>query len=399
MARAKAELQDLSERIGREVQKIYDSVKREYDVAVARERAIKAALQRHNQEKLDVEHYEIEQGILEGETESNQQLYDIFLKAAKEADVSSGIRPNNVYLADPAVSSVIPVKPKKMLNTLLGFLVGLMTGVGLAFVLESQDRSLKGPDDLELYLPQVSLLGMIPLMPHKDMMNGALLLPSTTYRPSPLTENVRAIRTSLLLSSPDELPLSVLITSPGESEGKTTLAVSLVVAMAQLEHAKVILIDADLRKHVAHSIFDVQTNNGRPPGLADYLAGRVGREDIVYPTDIHNLSVIPRGDRAPNPSELLHSKRMGELLQWYRQEGIQVIVDAPPVLAVTDPVVLATRVDGVLLVVSAGQTTREACRWAIQRLAGSGSKLLGVVMQKARPIDVPYYAGAYYKRQ
>ena len=167
MARVKAELQDLSERIRREVQKIYDSVKREYDVAVARERAIKEALHRHNQEKLNLEQYEIEHGILEGETQSNQQIYDIFLKVAKETDVSSGIRPSNVYLADPAVSSVIPVKPRKMLNTLLGFLLGLMTGVGLALVLEWRDRSLKGPDDLEHYLPQVSLLGMVPLMPNK----------------------------------------------------------------------------------------------------------------------------------------------------------------------------------------------------------------------------------------
>ena len=398
MARAKAELQDLSERIRREVQKIYDSVKREYDVAVARERAIKEAVVRHNQEKVNLEQYEIEHGILEGETQSNQQLYDIFVKMAKEADVSSGIRPNNVYLADPAVSSVIPVKPRKTLNTMMGFLLGLMSGVALALVLEWRDRSLKGPEDLEHYLPHVSLLGMVPLMTNREVVNRGLHLPLATNRPSPLAESVRAIRTSLLLSSPDELPLSVLITSPGESEGKTTLAVSLGVAIAQLEHSRVILIDADLRKAAAHSIFDIQSNNGRPPGLADYLAGRVSREDIVYPTQIPNLSVIPRGERAPNPSELFHSKRMGELLQWYRQQGIQVIVDAPPVLAFTDSVLLATQVEGVLLVVSAGQTTREASRLAVQRLAGSGSKLLGVVMQKARSVDVPYYA-TYYKRR
>ena len=195
----------------------------------------------------------------------------------------------------------------------------------------------------------------------------------------------------MLRSSSGGLPSSLLITSPGESEGKTTLAVNLATAMAQLEDVRVLLIDADLRKPTPDPIFNVGTKNESPNGLADFLMGESTLRDIVHQTNVDNLSVVPRGCCPSNPSELLHSKHMTELLRWYRQERYHVIIDAPPVLPVTDPAVLAPQVDGVLLVVSAGETNREACRFAIQRLSASGGKLLGVVLQKADVADVPYY--------
>jgi polysaccharide biosynthesis transport protein len=393
LARVKSELQDLHERIQHEVRKIYDSIKREYEAAVAREGAIKEAVNRNKQEKIKLEQYEIEHGILEREAQSNQHLYDIFLNVMKEADLSSGLRTSNVYVADPAVPSSIPVKPKKSLNTVLGLLVGLMIGVGLALMLEARDRSLKGPQDVERYLPSISLLGVVPLLPKTNRFNGTSLLSADSL--SPIAESVRVIRTSLLLSSHGQLPSSVLITSPGENEGKTTLAVNLATALAQLEDARVILIDTDLRKLYPHPTFEIQTGNGRPKGLVDFLDGRATLRDIVHQTETTNLSVIPRGNCPSNPSELLHSKQMAKLLRWYRDEGFHVILDAPPVLPVADPAVLAPQVDGVLLVISAGKTTREAGRAAIQRLMTSGGKFLGVVLQKARATDSPYYVSRY----
>ncbi len=389
LARAKAELQDLRERIRQEVQKIFDSVKHEYDAALGRVRAIKEAAGRHRHEKIKLEQYEIEYSILEREAESSQHLYDMFLKQTKEADLSAGLRTGNVYLADPAVPSSIPVKPKKQLNILLGLLVGLMTGVGLALFLEVRDRTLKGPDDVERYLPRISLLGVMPLLPKTDTANRAHLL--TDQSSGATAESVRIIRTNVLLSSPSELPSCVLITSPGESEGKTTLSVNLAMAVAQLENTRVLLIDTDFRKPAHDHIHGVQREGRNTRGLADFLAGRAELEEIIHQTEIGNLSVIPRGNRPSNPSELLHSKQMSHLLNWCRQEGYHIILDAPPVLPVTDPVVLATQVDGVLLVVSAGQTTRAACRLAIQRLTAAGGKILGIVLQKARVPANPYY--------
>src|SRR5439155_13059220 len=151
LARAKAELQDLRERIRQEIQKIVDSMKHDYESALARERAIKEAVNSHRQDKIKLEEAEVQYGILEGEAQSNQHLYDVFLKQTKELDLSAGLRSANVYLADPAVPSSRPVKPRTVLNTLLGLLVGLMTGVGLALFLHTRDRSLKGPDDVERY--------------------------------------------------------------------------------------------------------------------------------------------------------------------------------------------------------------------------------------------------------
>ncbi|MEP7152709.1 MAG: polysaccharide biosynthesis tyrosine autokinase, partial [Nitrospira sp.] len=393
LTRAKSELQDLREKLQQEVQKIYDSMKHEYDVAVGRERAIKEAVARNKKDKSQVEQYEIEQGILEREAESSQHLYDIFLKIAKEADLSSGMRPSNVYLADPAVPSVFPVKPKKKLNAMLGLLVGLMTGMGAALVLETRDRSLKNPDDVERYLPNISLFGVVPRLQKSDTPEGQCQLLTTST--SPAAESYRTIRTRLLLSTSSELPSSVLITSPGENEGKTTLAVNLATAMAQLEDTHVVLIDADLRKPNTHTIFQIENGNGVAKGLVDFLLGDANLGEIIHRTNVANLSVIPRGHCPLNPSELLHSKPMSRLIKSFLEQGYHVILDAPPVLPVTDPVVLAPQVDGVLLVIGAGETTREACRLAIQRLRASGGKFLGLVLQKARSADLPYYSTYY----
>ena len=389
LARAKAEMQDLRERIRQEVQKIFESVKNEYDAAFGRVRVIKEAAARHRQEKIRLEQYEIDYGTLEREAESTQHLYAIFLKQTKEADLSSGLGNANVYLADPAVPSSIPVKPKKQLNTLLGLLLGLMTGVGLAILLETRDRTLKGPDDLERYLPSIPLLGVMPLLLKDNAGDTACLL--TGQSSGATAENVRIIRTNVLLSSPNELPSCVLVTSPGESEGKTTLSVNLAMALAQLENMRVILIDADFRKPAHGYIHGIQHEGSETKGLASFLAGRAKLEEIIHRTNIANLSVIPRGKRPSNPSELLHSKQMSLLLNQCRQEGYHVILDAPPVLLVTDPVILATQVDGVLLVTSVGQTTREACRLAIERLTTAGGKILGIVLQRVRVADNSYY--------
>ncbi len=394
---AQAEMQDLRERIRQEVQKIFDSVKHEYDAARGRVRVIREAASRHRQEKIRLEQYEVDYGILEREAESTQHIYDIFLKQTKEANLSAGFHTANVYLADPAVPGSIPVKPKKQLTTMLGLLVGLMTGVGLALFLEARDRTLKGPDDLGRYLPKVSFLGMIPLMPKAKAGERAYLL--TDQSSGVTAEHIRIIRTSVLLSSPNELPSCVLITSAGEGEGKTTLSVNLAIALAQLENTRVILINADFRNHDHLYIHGIQRQGIDTKGLASFLAGRAELKEIIYRTDIANLSVIPRGERPSNPSELLHSKQMKLLLNRCREEGHHVILDAPPVLPVADPVILASQVDGVLLVASAGQTTREACQLAIERLTNAGGKILGIVLQKVRVPYNPYYCYAGEKSE
>lgn len=394
LARAKAELQELRDQTRREIQKIYDSIKQEYESAVVREKAIREAVNRHRKEKLDLEQYEIEHGILEREAESSQHLHDVFLKLTKEADIISGMRNASVYIADPAVAANEPVKPKKKLNIMIALVIGLLSGFGVALFLESTNKVLTVPHDVERHIPSVSLLGVLPVLPPELIEKGRRLLPQNEL--SPAAESVRIIRTSLLLSNPSDLPPCVLVTSARESEGKTTLAVNLASAIAQLEGVRVMLIDADQRKPTHHIIFDLERGGTPITGLVDYLEGHAEIEEILHHTEVDNVVVVPRGKMPSRPSELLHTKRMSKLLRWGRDHGYHVIIDSPPILPVSDPMVLAPLVDGVLLVVSAGESTRESVRLAIQRLNASGGRILGIVMQKAQTANTPYY---YYASQ
>jgi polysaccharide biosynthesis transport protein len=390
LRQAKSELQFLHSKIQEEVQKIHDSLKRDYDIATARERAMRETVGRYHTEKMTQEkQHDIQLGVLEREAESSRHLYDIFLKVTKEADVSAGMRSGNVHLATLAVPNSKPVKPRKSLNTMLGLVVGLISGGATALFLDLRNRRVRGIGDVERYLPDVTILGSVPVV-KKSISEGDLRLPALL--PSGLaSESFRAIRTSVLLANASELPSSFLITSPGENEGKTTLAVNLAIAIAQLRETRVVLINADLRTTKTHRIFQVDNGNNKPAGLVHFLLGSADLEDILHPTDLPNLWVIPRGFSPPNPSELLHSKQMRELIRWCQVQGYYVMIDTSPTLLVTDPVVLASQVDGVLLVISAGLTRHEDCQTSLHRLAASGGKVLGVVLQKTKATDLPQY--------
>ena len=395
LAHMKAELNDLQQRIQNEIEKIYDSVKHQYNMAVAQDLAVKKAISRYNTDKIQLEKNEIELGMLEREAESNQHLYDVFLKATKESDISTGMRTNNVFLADPALSSPVPTKPKTGFNIMMSLMLGLMTGVGLAIYLERRNKKLMAPADVERYIPNTPLVGVVPLI------SGATTPQNTLGHPTALTpagESFRIIRTSVLLSKPDTLPSRVLITSPGENEGKTILAVNLAIAMAQLEDARVLLVDVDFRKSDTHPIYSLGTQDNPQKGLAHLLRGEASVSEVMHESFIPNLFVIPCGLRPNNPTELLHSKFLSQLLDWGLENNYHVFLDCSPVLPFADAAVLASKVDGVLLVVSAGETTREACRLAIQRTTVSGGKLLGIVMQKARIVHSPYYYSEYQEK-
>jgi capsular exopolysaccharide synthesis family protein len=270
----------------------------------------------------------------------------------------------------------------------------------------------KGPDDLERYLPGLPVLGAIPLQRNGRKRLLGIVSMQVNGRKKRLTghaahanvfdpgtedwvsaEQYRTIRTNILLASHMKGLSSLLITSPGENEGKTTLAVNLAQALAQLQGLRVVLINADLRKVVPVKILGLERADAK--GLAHYLMGETTLEGITYPTQLANLWVIPHGQSPSNPSELLHSTRMAELLNYLIQGGYQVIIDAPPVLAVADAMILSAQVDGVVLAISEGETNREACLTAINRITSCGGKLIGVVLQKARSAHMLSYARPY----
>jgi len=405
LMQANSELKEAQGRIRLEVRKIYSAVKGEYDVAAARERVVRNAL---NQQKTDVMamgQHEVQYSILDREAQGNRQLYEMFLKRLKETNISTDIKMSNIYVADPAIVSLVPIKPNKSLAVLLAIVFGLVGGVGFAFFLDYMDSSLKSPEDVTHYLPGVPYLGFLPL--HSDTEKAAGRGVDMAAHDAPrsvFAENLRSIRTSLFLSAADKPPSSILVTSPSEDEGKSTFAINLAISIAQLGHPTV-LVDADLRKPRLHKVFGLEVTKG----LSHYLVGEVGLQEILLPTNIPNLKFIPCGAVPPNPAELLQSNHMMNLLESFKKDDVYVIVDSSPVMAVTDPVILGHRVDGVVLIIWAGSTNRHAARLSAQLLIKSNIRLLGVVLQRLnrREMSVyyshhyyyPYYRSKYYRQK
>ena len=404
LIKADSELKEIQKRIHLEIKKIYSAVKGEYDVAVAREGVMRNAF---NEQKTDVMasgQYEIQYDILEREAQSNRQLYDMFLKRLKETSIATDIKMSNIYVADPAIVSLVPVRPQMMHALFIATFLGLLGGLGFGFFLDYMDSSLKSPEDIAQYLPGVAHLGFLPAFDYAERKSnpGEVDLATHEAPQSVFAENVRAIRTSIFLASPDKPPASILVTSASEGEGKSSFALNLSIAIAQLG-LPTVLIDGDLRKPRIHKVFALETTKG----LSHYLVGETALEKIILPTKVPNLSIVPCGAVPPNPAELLQSDHMVNLLKHFATEGIHVVVDSSPVMAVTDPVIIGNRVDGVILVVWAGHTSRHAARQSIRLLGEGKTRLLGTVLQRLdrRQMSIdyksyyyPYSRSKYYRR-
>jgi len=404
LIKADSELKEIQKRIHLEIKKIYSAVKGEYDVAVAREGVMRNAF---NEQKTDVMasgQYEIQYDILEREAQSNRQLYDMFLKRLKETSIATDIKMSNIYVADPAIVSLVPVRPQMMHALFIATFLGLLGGLGFGFFLDYMDSSLKSPEDIAQYLPGVAHLGFLPAFDYAERKSnpGEVDLATHEAPQSVFAENVRAIRTSIFLASADKPPASILVTSASEGEGKSSFALNLSIAIAQLG-LPTVLIDGDLRKPRIHKVFALETTKG----LSHYLVGETALEKIILPTKVPNLSIVPCGAVPPNPAELLQSDHMVNLLKHFATEGIHVVVDSSPVMAVTDPVIIGNRVDGVILVVWAGHTSRHAARQSIRLLGEGKTRLLGTILQRLdrRQMSIdyksyyyPYSRSKYYRR-
>jgi capsular exopolysaccharide synthesis family protein len=285
--------------------------------------------------------------------------------------------------------------------------LGLVAGIAIAFGLESMDTTVRTPEQVESVVP-IPMLAIIPLKTalQKQRAGRASALLKTnspdkapaasmvTYLEpqSEIAEAYRALRTSILLSSAGGAPHTIVCTSPIPLDGKTMTSVNVAIVLAQ-QGKKVLLVDADLRRPSMHLSFGLW----QQPGLSNVLSGSADARAAIVPAGQRNLLVMPAGDRPPQPSELLSSSLMEELLARWREEYDHVIIDSPPVLSVTDAVLLAVRADAVLLVVRSGQTTRGAIRRACDLLLGVKCNLLGVVLNAADLASFgDYYSGSRY---
>ena len=328
----------------------------------------------------------------------NDNIYRLLLERFEEARITEAGQIGNVRVIDTAQEPRSPIKPRRFQNLLLALIVGLTLGGGLAFFTESLDRSIKNPEEAEALLG-LPVIGLIPTIgdldgKFKGTRNEIELISSrlvTHFVPrSPVAEAYRTVRTNLSFSRPDNPPRTILVTSAVPQEGKTTTTANLAITLAQMG-GKTLIVDSDLRRPAIRKVFNLETKEG----LTDYLIGKGALDALIRTTDIPNLYILPAGQIPPNPSEVLGSQRMKELVAELSRRFEMVFFDSPPVVAVTDAAVLSRNTDGVVLVVQSGATDREAVARAKTLLGNVQANLLGLVLNNIR-IESTY--GSYHYR-
>lgn len=301
----------------------------------------------------------------------------------------AGLSANNISIQDRAEAPKVPLKPKKRLNILLAVIFGLLGGIGLAFFFEYLDDTVKGLEDIErLAWPY---LGGVPKIDGKRRMSEAQKDLLAHIQPKdPITEAYRSIRTSILFSSTEEHHLrSMLVTSPGPQEGKTTTICNLAITMAQSKK-KVLLVDADMRKPRLHEIF----NKENETGLSNFLSEQAKFKQVIQQTEIEGLFLVSGGPHPPNPSELLSSHKVTEFINEAKDEFEFILFDTPPIAVVTDASVLARAVDGVILVLESEKTSKRALPRVNQLLKETRARLTGVLFNK---VDISHGGYHYYR--
>jgi capsular exopolysaccharide synthesis family protein len=342
---------------------------------------------------------------LKRELETNRGLLDTYIQQQKQRELEiSGSRPDNIRVSVQAETPIAPIGPQRNRNIFIAFLISLAAGIGLSFLMDYLDDSVKTSDDVgrNLGLPTLALIPhynttdkrKLGLIPANGNGNGSTALITINDRKSPMAEAYRHLRTSLLFSSAGKPPQTILVTSSQPSEGKTTTAINTAVTLAQAD-ADVVIIDCDLRRPRLHNHFGLENTQG----LTNYLSGEAGMESLLktYP-GLPRLKIITSGPIPPNPAELLSSQEMKNLLQSLREKYKHVIIDSPPAISFTDAAILSTLVDGVVLVAMAGKSSVHLMRRFKQRLGTIGARIYGVVLNgiKANSMEYDYYNSGYY---
>ncbi len=385
----------------------------DYQTALRQEQTLAAEVGRSKGEAINQSSAAVGYTNLKVEIETRRQMFDELLKKQSETDVSArlqGTRDSNIRIIDSALTPGGPFRPSLRQDVTYGLMLGLLLGIGIAFLIEFLDRTIKTPEEIERRL-KLPTLAVVPDLSESGRSYGygygndpapksgrapgkgkgstdrrravpsdleqIELVPHERPR-SPISEVYRSLRTSLLLSTADELKV-IAVTSATAGEGKTATASNLGVVLAQLGR-RVLIVDADLRKPRMHQVFKVSNRSG----LVNQLTGVVESDSVFVETGVPNLWLIPSGPIPPNPSELLSSDRMREWLKAMRARFDYVIIDTPPSLAVTDATIVGALSDGLVLTFRAGKVTREDAKDCAERLRMADLKILGVVLNRHR---------------
>jgi capsular exopolysaccharide synthesis family protein len=388
MLRIQSAIQSSQMKLEGEIAKVVQGVRTEYQAAQAQEQSLTSALEAQKGEALSMNRKAIDFGVLERDVESSKQIYQSLLQRAKETGVSGALKTSNIRVVDAADVSTDPVSPRRMLNLLIGLLAGAVCGVGVAFFFEYMDNRIKTPEELQhLGLPSI---GLIPKLtgPHSGdpLINNGV--------PANFSEAFRGLRTNVMFSFAEEGARSIVVTSTGPGEGKTTVATNLALGMA-MAGQRVLLIDADMRRPRVHEALRME----REPGLSNLLVGGAKANEVMRKTSVDNFYVLPAGTTPPNPAELLGSKRFAELLNSMRDHFDLVVIDTPPVMAVTDAAVIGYRASGVLFVAAADATSRHAAQTALDQLERARVRFIGAVLNRVDLEGHSYYYSKYYRKE
>ncbi len=378
MVALRGQIDSLDRSIAQQSARISEGMSAEYRAALAQEQQLQARVTALSNSVQDLSQRRIQYNIFQRDADTNRALYDSLLERYKEIGVAGGIGSNNVAIVDPAEVPTSPFTPQPLMNLLLALLGGTALGLAAAFLLEQLDGAIKNPVDVEntLGLP---ILGVVPDAQIND------LLGDLRDRKSVISESYLSVHTSLRFSTSHGVPRSMTVTSASESEGKSTTALS-TAAMSARMGRKVLIIDADMRNPSLHKTLGVANE----AGVADLLTGAdPARMPVISIPDL-NLSAITAGPIPPNPAELLATDRLAELIQWFGGHYDHVVIDAPPVMGLSDAPLIASSVEATVFVITAGSTGTKAAIGALRRLQDVDANVVGAVLSRYSSNEAGY---------
>ncbi|MCF8106262.1 MAG: polysaccharide biosynthesis tyrosine autokinase [Desulfohalobiaceae bacterium] len=385
----KARMDDIEARIEEEKQSVLSSLRSEYESAQEREARLSAKAKEKKQLALNLNDKVTQYSILKQEVSTNEQIYQSLLDRSKEIHANVGTELPNLQVVSAADRPILPFKPNVRRNLLLAIVLGLMLGVGLAFFLEYLDNTVKKIEEItdRFNIPMLAVAPEVAKAEQQELDRYITQHPKSSF-----SESIRSARTAIQLSSFDQPPKSLVVTSSTPAQGKSTLALNLAQAFAAAEE-RVILLECDLRKPRLYKLF---TENGsKSKGLSNYLSNLCSLQEVIHTLDGTNLKIIPSGSVPPNPTELLSSKRMRSFLAKLEEKFDRVILDAPPFTGFADALVLSNQVGGVVLVANLGETERETLRIFSRSMHNVQAQILGCIVNK---MNTGYRYGGYYYR-
>jgi capsular exopolysaccharide synthesis family protein len=390
MVKTKSAIQKAEAELRAEVARVVQAVRTEYQAAVAQEESLTTALNQQKSEALAMNRKAIEYSVLEREVESGRQIYQSLMQRAKETSVTGELKSSNVRVVDRAEIPRQPVAPRALFSLVLALFGGTFLACGLVFFFEYLDSRIKTPEEIETQLG-LPTIGLIPALGKSWRQVEPLL---SNGVPPDFAEAFRALRTNVLFSAAEKGCRVVVVTSSGPGEGKTIVASNLAMGVAYAGQ-RVLLVDGDLRRPRVHDVFGYE----QEPGLSNALVGDAKASDAVRRADVPGLCVLTAGRVPPNAAELLGSRRFKELLASVRGQFDWVVIDSPPVMAVTDPNILANLADSVVFVIGAEMTSYKIARRAVEQLERGRAVFAGSVLNRVDIQRHGYYYSQYYRRE